>query len=94
MKIFFVVIDGGVLTLNPGVELNKINSTTNNSLSDQENNSDRRLAAAVFEDETNTEEENSEQEEEFSVDYGQNSAIVVLGTGKVIINGKNNIFLC
>ena len=87
MKIFFVVIDGGVLTLNPGVELNKINSTTNNSLSDQENNSDRRLAAAVFEDETNTEEENSEQEEEISVDYGQNSAIVVLGTGKVIING-------
>ena len=94
MKIFFAVIDGGVLTLNPGVELNKINSTTNNSLSDQENNSDRRLASmeqetnnTSDEEETNIEEENSEQEEEISVDYGQNSAIVVLGTGKVIING-------
>ena len=38
------------------------------------------------EEETNTEEENSEQEEEISVDYGQNSVVVVLGTGKVIIN--------
>ena len=95
----FVIIDGGVLTLNPGVELNKnFNSTTNNLFSDQENNSDRRLAAAIIEqetnndntsdeEETNIEEENSEQEEEISVDYGQNSAIVVLGTGKVIING-------
>ena len=94
----FVVIDGGVLTLNPGVELNKnFNSTTNNLFPDQENNSDRRLAAIIEqetnndntsdEEEKNTEEENSEQEEEISVDYGQNSAIVVLGTGKVIING-------
>ena len=91
----FVVIDGGILTLNPGVELFKdYNSTTNNSLSDQENNSDRRLASmeqetnnTSDEEETNIEEENSEQEEEISVDYGQNSAIVVLGTGKVIING-------